>query len=245
MELSGETAVVTGAARGIGQAIAKRLSEDGAHIVILDVSDSSETVEKIKSANGTVNSYNVDVTNKTALKSVFEDFEIDILVNNAAVWDSLADDPRRFDKIDDDEWDAVMDVNVKGVFLTCKVALPSLISSGNGRIINIASTSAIKGTSGYAHYVASKAAVMGLTRTMANDVGDEDVRINAIAPGLTHSGVADKVDDDFLDLRQNEQAISKRPIYPEDIARTVSFLSGPDSEMISGQTIVVDGGTVM
>lgn len=235
------TAVVTGGATGIGRAIARRLAAEDAHVVVLDVADAGETVELIEADGGSAEFREADVTDEASLEAAFEGLVIDTLVNNAAYYAPLVDDKKRFDEIDVEEWDTVMDVNAKGVFLASKAALSHFAESG-GAIVNISSTTAKKGTTGFLHYVASKAAVVGITRGMANELGDLDIRVNAIAPGFTASEASKQAGEEYLENRAKTQALSKRPIQPEDIASAVAFLSGPDSEMLSGQTITVDGG---
>lgn len=235
------TAVVTGAATGIGRSIARRLAGDGSHVVALDIADASETVELIEADGGSAEFREADVTDEASLESALEGLTIDTLVNNAAYYAPLVENKKRFDEIDEDEWDTVMDVNAKGVFLASKAALPRFSESG-GAIVNISSTTAMKGTTGFLHYVASKAAVVGITRGMANELGDLNIRVNAIAPGFTASEASKQAGEDYLEQRAESQAMSHRPIQPDDIADSVAFLAGEDSEMISGQVLAVDGG---
>ncbi|MFB6134125.1 MAG: SDR family NAD(P)-dependent oxidoreductase [Halanaeroarchaeum sp.] len=241
MSDAASTAVVTGGATGIGRAIARRLASDGAHVVVLDVADASETVDLIEAEGGSAEFREADVTDEASLESAFEGLEIETLVNNAAYYAPLVENKKRFDEIDEDEWDTVMDVNTKGVFLASKVALPHFAESG-GAIVNISSTTAMKGTTGFLHYVASKAAVVGLTRGMANELGDLNVRVNAVAPGFTASEASKQAGEEYLEQRAESQALSQRPIQPDDVADSVAFLAGEDSEMLSGQVLTVDGG---
>lgn len=237
------TALVTGAATGIGQAIAERVAADGAHVVVTDVADGSDTVEQIGDAGGSAEFREADVTDPDSLERAFDGLELDTLVNNAAYYAPLVGDKKRFDEIDPEEWDTVMSVNAKGVYLASRAALPRLAEGSS--IVNISSSTALKGTSGFLHYVASKAAVLGMTRAMANELGDLDIRVNAVAPGFTASEASLQAGEEYVEGRAESQALSKRSIQPDDIADAVAFLAGPDSEMVSGQTLTVDGGRRM
>ena len=234
-------AAVTGGARGIGRAISERLAADGAHVLVIDISDrAEETVDAIVDAGGSAEFREADVTDEERMNEVFSDVALDAVVNNAAYFRPLLADLKRFDGITEEEWDTVMSVNTKGVFITCKAALPNF--GDGGSIVNIASNMANTGVPGFLHYVSSKAAVVGLSRAMANEVGDLGIRVNAVLPGLTASEtVREDYDDDAVERRVEQQAI-KRPIEPADIANAVAFLAGPDSEMVTGKTLTVDGG---
>lgn len=249
------TVAITGAAGGIGRAVARRLARDGAHVVVVDVSDGRETVAAIEDAGGTAEYRPGDVTDADAMDAAFEDLSLDALVNNAAYYAPLVGEKKRFDDIDESEWDAVMAVNAKGAFLASRAALPRFDDSGDdtdgggaagatGSIVNIASTTAVKGTPGFLHYVASKAAVLGMTRAMANELGGVGIRVNAVAPGFTASEASMQAGDEYLDARVEGQAIP-RPVRPDDVADAVAFLAGSGSEMISGQSLTVDGGKTM
>ena len=238
-DLSGRTAAVTGAARGIGRAIAETLGEAGARVVALDVDDCAATVDAIVAAGGAAEAKEADVTDEASLRDAFDGLDLDVLVNNAAYYAPLVGDKMRFDDIDRETWEAVMAVNVTGVWLASKQALPRFDDGGS--IVNIGSTVALRGTTGFLHYVASKAAVVGMTRAMANELGDLGVRVNAVLPGFTASEASLQAGESYLDGRVDAQAI-ERPIEPADIANAVAFLAGPDSAMVSGETLVVDGG---
>ena len=248
------TAVVTGGAAGIGRAIARRLAADGAHVVVVDVADGDETVAAIEAEGGSAEYRAGDVTDPDSMAAAFEGLSLDVLVNNAAYYAPLVNDKKRFDEIPPDEWDAVMDVNAKGVYLASSAALPRFggageeaeaegerTGDGGGQIVNISSTTAVKGTPGFLHYVASKAAVLGMTRAMAAELGDLDIRVNAVLPGFTASEASKQAGEEYLDARVTDQAI-RRPIEPRNVADAVAFLAGPDSAMVSGQALTVDGG---
>ena len=151
----------------------------------------------------------------------------------------LVGNKKRFDEIPREEWEDVMAVNVTGAFLASKAALPRFDDGGS--VVNISSSTVKRGTTGFLHYVASKAAVVGMTRAMANEVGDLGVRVNAVLPGFTASEASLQAGQEYLDGRVGAQAIA-RPIEPSDVADAVAFLAGPDSAMVTGETLVVDGG---
>lgn len=238
-DLTGQTAVVTGAARGIGRAIAEVLGAGGAHVVATDVNDCAETAAAVEAAGGTAEARRADVTDEGSLAAAFDGLDLDVLVNNAAYYAPLVGDKKRFDAISREEWETVLDVNVTGTFLASKLALPGL--ADGGRIVNVSSSTAVTGTTGFLHYVASKAAVLGMTRAMANELGPDDIRVNAVMPGFTASEASLQAGETYLEERVENQALA-RPVEPADIADAVAFLAGPDSAMVTGQVLLVDGG---
>jgi len=233
------TAVVTGAATGIGAAIAERLAADGAHVVVSDIADGSETVARIEAAGGSAEFREADVTDEDEMRSLFEGLDLDILVNNAAYYAPLVTDKKRFDEISADEWDTVLAVNAKGTFLASKHALDAF--DGRGSIVNISSSVVTMGVPGFLHYVASKGAVLAMTRAMAAEVGDIGVRVNAVMPGFTWSEASQQAGDEYLDDYVDKQDLD-RVVEPEDIAGVVAFLAGPDSGIMTGQAINADPG---
>lgn len=237
--LAGNTAVVTGAAQGIGRAIAEALGDRGAHVVVVDVADGAATVDAVEAAGGSAEYREGDVTEEASLRAAFDGLDLDVLVNNAAYYAPLVGDKRRFDDIDRETWETVMAVNATGTFLASKHALPRF--GDGGSIVNIASNVAVTGTPGFLHYVASKAAVLGMTRAMANELGPAGIRVNAVLPGFTASEASLEAGEDYLAERVEAQAI-ERAIQPEDIAGAVAFLAGPDSAMVTGQALPVDAG---
>lgn len=237
--LRGKTAVVTGAARGIGRAIAEAFGAEGARVVAVDVRDARDTVAAVEAAGGQGDYREGDVTDEDSLRAAFDGLDIDVLVNNAAYYAPLVGDKKRFDEIDRETWETVMTVNVTGTFLASKHALPRFVDDGS--IVNIASSTAVKGTTGFLHYVASKAAVVGMTRAMANELGPDGIRVNAVLPGFTASEASLQAGEGYLADRVAGQAL-ERPIEPADVASAVAFLAGPASSMVTGQTLLVDGG---
>lgn len=238
-ERSGTTAVVTGAAGGIGRSIAKRLGSEGADVVVVDVRDGADTVAAVEEAGGRAEYREGDVTDEASIRAAFDGLDLDVLVNNAAYYAPLVGEKKRFDEIERREWDAVMAVNTTGVFLASKHALPRF--DGGGSIVNVSSSTAVTGTTGFLHYVASKAAVLGMTRAMANEVGELGIRVNAVLPGFTASEASMQAGQTYLDERVASQAL-QRPIEPTDVANAVAFLAGGDGSMVTGQALVVDGG---
>lgn len=239
-DLTGKTAVVTGAAQGIGRAIGEALGAAGAHVVATDIEDCTETVAAIDATGGTAEAREADVTDEASLAGAFDGLDLDVLVNNAAYYAPLVGDKKRFDEISRDRWETVLDVNVTGVFLASKHALPAL--DEGGRIINISSSTAIRGTTGFLHYITSKAAVLGMTRAMANELGPDGIRVNAVMPGFTASEASLQAGEAYLMEHVESQALSS-PVEPADIADAVAFLAGPESSMMTGQSLLVDGGS--
>jgi 3-oxoacyl-[acyl-carrier protein] reductase len=235
------TTVVTGGSTGIGQTIARRLATEGGHIVVIDIQDGRETVDMIETNGGSAEFREGDVTDENSLADAYDGLELDVLVNNAAFYSPLVGDKKRFDQISSEEWDQVMAINAKGVFLASKQALPHF--ENGGAIVNMASNTAVSGVGGFLHYVASKAAVLGMTRAMATELGDSEIRVNAVMPGLTASEASLQADEKYWDDITDLQALD-RQIQPTDIAEAVAFLAQQDDGMMTGQALNVDGGLV-
>lgn len=241
----GKVVIVTGAAGGLGRAFAQGFSDAGAALVVADIDSGgvSETAALLNAAGGRATAVTVDVTNKDstdALAAAAVDTygRIDVLINNAAIYATLTRKP--FTEIDPAEWDRVMNVNVKGAWLCSASVFPRMTQPG-GRIINIASATVFSGSPLWMHYVASKGAVIGLTRVMAREVGPQGVTVNAIAPGFTLTEASLGLIEDAETYGVDRGAI-KRASQPEDIVGTALFLAGEQSGYITGQTLVVDGG---
>lgn len=245
--LAGKVAIVTGGAKGIGFAVAADLATRGAAIVIADLAGAMAAAERLRKAGHHAVGLEVDVVSEAdtvALPAlaVAEFGGIDILVNNAAIFSTLKRRP--FEEIEPAEWRKVMDVNTLGIFLCCRAVLPALKARGAGRIVNISSGVAFKGNPGMAHYVASKGAVVSLTRALATELGRYNIAVNSVAPGLTLSdGVLENPEllDGAREFSVRTRALA-REMTPADLVGAVAFLAGPDSAFITGQTIVVDGG---
>jgi NAD(P)-dependent dehydrogenase (short-subunit alcohol dehydrogenase family) len=237
--------VVTGAAGELGRAFALGFARRGDRVVVADIdaAGAEQTAKLIREAGGQAAATKVDVTDQSSTeqlaRAAVDAFgPVDVVINNAAIYAGLTRRP--FDQIDPAEWDRVMAVNVKGPWLVTRALLPHLRQPG-AKIINIASTVALFGAPLWLHYVASKGAVIALTRAMAREVGDRGITVNAIAPGFTLTEASYSLIEDAATYGIERGAI-KRPCQPEDIVGAALFLSDPASDYITGQTLVVDGG---
>jgi len=234
-----ETAVVTGAAGGIGRAVAERLAGEGYRVVVVDVADGSDTVAAIRDAGGAAEYREGDVTDEASLRDAFDGLAVDALVNNAAVYAPLVENKRRFDELSDEEFADVLDVNVTGVFRATKAALPAFTEGA--RVVNVASNTVELGVPGFLHYVASKGAVVSMTRALATELGELGVRANVAMPGLTMSEATLQNDESYIEAVVEGQAIERR-LEPEDVANAVAFLAGEESAPMTGQVLNVDPG---
>ena len=251
MDVRDRVVAITGAARGLGREFAVSLAKGGARIIAADISPCDETVALVTGDGGEAVGTALDVRDAAAAQAMVaaavERFgRLDALINNAALYGALHGG--RFDGIDEAEWDACMAVNVKGIWNCCKAAVPAMRKAGGGSIVNIASLAATYGMPYGLHYTTSKAAVIGLTRGLARELGRDRIRVNAIAP----SAVITEGTREFfggklgraLDAIKAGQTI-QRNLMPQDLAGTVLWLVSDASGFVTGQTIAVDGGTVM
>jgi len=250
MRLKDKVAIITGGARGIGAAFAVGFAKEGSKIVIGDVRDGKETVEAVEKTGSQAIFVKTDVSRQdqcnVLAKAAMERFgSIDILVNNAGLFANIVLKP--FIEITTEEWMRVMEVNTAGPFHCTKAVFPYMKDKG-GKIINISSASIFEGVPGMPHYVASKGAIMAFTRCMARELGPYNISVNSIAPGFTHSLGGDEFDKikalpiGPLDEIQMPLRCLKRAAYPEDLVGTATFLASEDSNFITGQLIVHDGG---
>ena len=243
--LTGQTAIVTGGAKGIGRAIADGLARAGARLVIADLSGAEEAAATYRDGIGVT----VDVSRPDDLAALVDTTVtacggIDILVNNAGIYTSLP--MRPFEDIPLEEWRRVLEVNVIGVALACRAVAPHMRSGGGGRILNISSGTVFRGVPHLLHYVSSKGAVVAMTRALAKELGGDDILVNCIAPGFTISdGVRENpagVDFEMLSRISIAARTIKRDQTPEDIVAAAVFLCSPGAGFVTGQTIVIDGG---
>ena len=241
--LDGKVAVVTGAAQGIGRAIAEGLAAAGARIVVADLHGADEAAAAFPEGVGlTVDVADEDDVQRLADEVVERCGTIDILVNNAGLYASL--EMRPFEQIPLDEWRRVMDVNVASMFLTCRAIVPVMRAAGGGKIVNISSGTPFRGVPFLLHYVTSKGAIVALTRALAKEVGKDNVLVNCVAPGFTMSAGVEAHPEVVAKLRDVSVASRtlQRDQVPDDVVGAVIFLSGPGSNFVTGQTIVIDGG---
>ena len=244
--LEGKTALVTGASRGIGRAICVRLAQEGANVVgvdiDLDVMD--ETAEKVRAEGVEFLAVQGNVVHleemKDAVSQAMDEFgSLDVMVNNAGITrDNL------LIRMKEADWDAVIDINLKGVFNCIQAAARPMMKQRAGRIINIASVVGIIGNAGQANYSASKGGVIALTKTSARELAARGVAVNAVAPGFIETPMTEKLSDEAREASL-EQIPFRRYGKAEDVAAVVSFLAGPDASYMTGQVLCVDGGMVM
>jgi NAD(P)-dependent dehydrogenase (short-subunit alcohol dehydrogenase family) len=241
--LDGKVAVVTGAAQGIGRAIAEGLAAEGARIVVADLAGAEAAASSFAGGVGIT----ADVSSETDVQRLADEAmkqcgAIDILVNNAGLYASL--EMRSFEQIPLDEWRRVMDINVASMFLTCRAIVPLMRANGGGKIVNISSGTPFRGVPFLLHYVTSKGAIVAFTRALAKEVGKDNVLVNCVAPGFTMSAGVEAHPEVVEKLR--DVSVSARTIQrdqtPEDVVGAVVYLSGPGSAFVTGQTIVIDGG---
>lgn len=251
MHVQDKVVAITGAARGLGQEFARSLAAGGAKIVAGDVNDCGETLDLVAAAGGSGIAARLDVTDAGACRAMIEEGvrafgRLDALVNNAALYGALHGG--RFDAIAETEWDAAMAVNVKGIWNCCKAAVPAMRQAGGGSIVNIASLAATYGMPFGLHYTTSKAAVIGLTRGLARELGRDRIRVNALAPSAvvtegTREFFAGRLERALETIKMGQTI--QRNLMPEDLVGTVMWLVSDASGFVTGQTIAVDGGTVM
>lgn len=246
MELQGQTALITGAARGIGKAIAESLAKNGANVVIADVSEqhAAETAKELATLGVRTASRKLDVSRSGEVIKTFEDTvkefgRLDILINNAGITrDSL------ILRMKEEDWDAVININLKGVFLCTKEAAKIMVKQRYGRVVNIASVVAFMGNAGQANYSASKAGIVGFTKTIAREYASRGITVNAVAPGFIATAMTDALPDNVKqEMLQSIPAGKFGSV--EDVAHAVSFLASPGNGYITGQVIHVNGGMYM
>ncbi|EAQ02020.1 Short-chain dehydrogenase/reductase SDR [Pseudooceanicola batsensis HTCC2597] len=248
-QLENRIAIVTGGAQGIGPVTGARLAAEGAKIVLADVAPCEKAVEAIRGTGGQATSVRVDVTDAAQVAEMVEHCRRtfgapDILINNAALASAL--DFKPIEAISSEEWARVFDVNVRGVFECTKAVAPAMREGGYGTIVNMGSGTFLKGMAGLPHYVASKGAVVGMTRAFARELGSDGIRVNCVSPGLVmteemreHATMGSEA---VASAQIGSRAIPREQV-PEDLAGAIVFLCTGNSDFITGQTLVVDGGS--
>lgn len=240
-------AIVTGAVRGIGRAIANRLAADGFTVVVNyrgDQGEADEVCAEIANAGGRAIAMKADVTNPDDVASLIEGTmnelgRIDVLVNNAGITRDML-----IMRMKEEDWDAVIETNLKGAFLCSKAVVRPMMRQRSGTIINLSSVVGLVGNPGQANYAAAKAGLVGLTKSMAKELGSRGIRVNAVAPGFIDTRLTDILPDD-LKSRALETIPLGRFGDPEDVAGAVGFLASPETRYITGAVISVDGGLFM
>jgi NAD(P)-dependent dehydrogenase (short-subunit alcohol dehydrogenase family) len=249
MKLSNRVAIVTGGASSIGLAITRRLAADGASVVIADIQQVEESASKLVHEGHNAIGVQVDVSSEKDVQRLIDTsierfHAIDILVNNAAISKSLKLMP--FEQLTVEQWRRILDINTIGVFLCCRAVAPHMRSRKCGRIINLTSGTAFKGAPFILHYVASKGAVMAMTRSLARELGPDRITVNAVSPGFTLSqGTLEN--PEFVEAQRGINRASRaipRDEFEEDIVGSVSFLASDDAAFVTGQILAVDGGSV-
>jgi 3-oxoacyl-[acyl-carrier protein] reductase len=248
-QLDNKVAIVTGAARGLGRAYAEAMAREGATILACDINSCDDTVAAIVAAGGRAEAVVTDISNMASCTAMAEQAlhsfgRIDVLVNNAALYAGLKG--ARFENLDEAQWDAVMNINVKGLWQSCKAVVQPMRDAGGGSIINISSLAAVFGLPYGLDYVASKAAVIGMTRGMARELGQDRIRVNAVAP----SAVMTEGTEDFFGekLEKAKKVIAagqliQRNLETADLTGTIIYLASDNSAFVTGQTHMVDGGS--
>ena len=252
LRLENKVAIVTGGGHGIGRAYCRGLAKEGANVVVaeIDLPAAEETRKLVEQSGGRALAVHVDVANEQSTLAMAEATvkafgKIDILVNNAAVFTTIPISRVSFDKVPLEEWDRVMLVNLKGMWLCCRAVVPYMKRQNSGKIVNISSGSIFSGQGMRIHYVTSKAGVLGFTRTLARELGDFGITVNTLTPGSTLSEPQDNAK--AVEFRQSGVATRclKRVQVPEDLVGSLIFLCSNESDFMTGQTMIVDGGNMM
>jgi NAD(P)-dependent dehydrogenase (short-subunit alcohol dehydrogenase family) len=249
-KLAGRVAIVTGAAQGIGAEYARAMAAEGAAVALADVLDAGPVAREIAGSGGKALALKCDVTDAASVRAMVaatvEQFgKLDILVNNAALFGTISRKP--FEQIESQEFDRMMAVNVRGTFECVKAAAPFMRQQKYGKIVNIASGTVFKGAPMLLHYVTSKGAIVAMSRSLARELGDDGIRVNTLAPGLTMSEnvISNPAWQGGSTASTVASRAIKREAVPQDMSGTLIYLCSADSDFVTGQVLVVDGGAVM
>ena len=254
MRLKSKVAVITGAGQGLGREFALAFSREGAKVVIAEINfeNAQKVAKEIEASGGEVLAIKTNVASKhdteeMARKTVERFGRIDILVNNAGIYHGVQMTP--FTEITEGDWDKMMTVNVKGMWLCCRAVFPQMKTQGKGKIVNLSSAVFDLGIPFVLHYVASKGAVVGLTRALAKEIGAHGITVNCINPGYTWTEASKKFGESFppgfLEVVDNVLQVIKRREQPSDLTGAVVYLASDESDFVTGQSLVIDGGMAM
>jgi len=249
MLLKGKVAIITGAAQGLGKAYALGFAKEGAKVMVVDIQGekAADVAKEIQEQGGEAAAISTDVADEKSTQEMAKETEakfgkIDILLNNAAIYYGVG--MRPWTAMTVEEWDKIFDVNVKGSWLCCKAVAPYMIAKGKGKIINVGSGTVFAGTPFMLHYVATKGAILSLTRSLASELGEHGINVNCVAPGFTMSEASLEMPfmpPGLADMIASIQCF-KRSEQPEDVVGTAIYLASELSDFVTGQTILVDGG---
>ena len=253
MRLKDKVAIITGAGQGLGKEFAIRFAQEGAKVVIAEINfeKAQDVAKEIEQSGGEVLALKTDITKKAeteemAKKTIEKFGSIDVLVNNAAIYYGIQITP--FTDISEEDWDKMMEVNVKGMWLCCRAVFPRMKEQGKGKIVNMSSAVFDLGIPGVLHYVTSKGAVVGLTRALAKEIGQFGININCINPGYVWTEASQKFGESFppgfIEAVDNMQVVKRRE-QPSDLSGAVVYFASDESDFVTGQSFVVDGGMAM